>query len=210
MKRSLIVLFGMFLMLSQPVMAKTIHVQAMEGFSTENPPSTISVRVIDELVLDENITLNQGDILKGKIVDVQDPKRLKRDATFSFVPYEYKDRFGNVHTIKEDYTAKYTTKFNKGEAAKSAALSVGNYFVKGLSMGYNAIEGAVKNEKDNRLKSSVNAVYESSPFSYVEKGEYIVIEKYQNFLLNFRTKEEEKAEEPNYQYELVEPDNSVK
>lgn len=74
----------MFHMLVAACYGKNYSCTAMEGFSTENPPSTISVRVIDELVIDENITLNQGDILKGKIVDVQDPKRLKRDATFSF------------------------------------------------------------------------------------------------------------------------------
>lgn len=35
---------------------------------------------------------------------------------------------------------------------KNAALMVGNYFVKGLSIAYHFGEGFVKNEKDNRFK----------------------------------------------------------
>lgn len=82
--------------------------------------------------------------------------------------------------------------------AKPAALGVGSYFVKGLSIGYSAVEGAVKNEDDGRIKSGAKAAYESSPFSYVEKGSEIVIPKGQNFLLNFKLKDE--ADEPNYEY----------
>lgn len=208
MKKSFFILIGMYFMLSQPVFAETIHVQSMEDFSTANPLSSLSVRIIDDITLDEEVTFHQGYVVKGKIIDVKEPQRLKRDASFVFVPIEYKDRNGNTFDIKGYYPAKYTTKLNKGDLAKSAALGVGNYFVKGLSAGFTAIEGAVKNEKDNRLKSSVNAVYESTPFSYVEKGNDITIEKYQNFLLNFKTKEEEEVEEPNYQYELIEPEKS--
>lgn len=74
-------------------------------------------------------------------------------------------------------------------------------------MGYSAVEGAVKNEKDNRFKSSVNAVYEDSPFSYVEKGGEIIIKKDQNFFLNFKVKDEPDEEEvPNYEYVELPPD----
>ncbi len=193
-------------LISQPVFAKTIPVQALENFSTDNPPKTYSIKVLDDLVLDENVTLKENDILEGKIVDIKDPKRLKRDATFTFVPEVLKTYTGQVVELKGYYPAKYTTKLNKKDIAKSAALSVGNHFVKGLSMGYSAIEGAVKNEKDNRLKSSVNSLYESSPLSYVEKGHAIEIAKDQVFLLNFKAKDVEDI--PNYEYEQLPEDNN--
>lgn len=189
-------------MISQPVFAKAIAVQALDDFSTENPSSTMRVKTLEDIVINENTTINSGDIVEGKIVDVASPKRLKRDASFTFVPLSYTDINGKTFDIKGYYPAKYTTKLNKGELAKTAALGVGNFFVKGLSLGYSAVEGAVKNEKDNRFKSSINSVYEDSPFSYVEKGEEIVIKKEQNFFLNFKIKDDSDDENlPNYQYE---------
>lgn len=199
MKRLILILC----LLAQPVMAKTIPVQALEDFSTENPPKNYSVKVLDELVLDENTSLKQDDILEGKIIDVKNPKRLKQNAKFTFVPEVIKTN-GKTIELKGYYPAKYTTKLNKGQMAKSAALGVGNYFVKGLSMGYSAIEGAVKNEQDNRFKSGAVSLYESSPFSYVEKGKEIVIAKEQVFLLNFKVKDAEDL--PNYEYEELTED----
>lgn len=199
MKRLVLILC----LLAQPVMAKTIHVQALEDFSTDNPPNTYSVKVLDELVLDEKTIFKAEDVLQGKIVDVEDPKRLKRDATFTFIPKILKSGNETIE-LKNCYSAKYTTKLNKAQMAKSAALGVGNHFVKGLSMGYSAIEGAVKNEKNNRFKSSVSSVYESSPFSYVEKGHKIEITKEQVFLLNFKTIDEENL--PNYEYKELPTD----
>lgn len=182
MMKKLFILMALIL-IAHPVLAKTIHVQAMEEFSTENPPSVFSVKILEDLCADE---FQAGDILEGKIVDIKNPKRMKRDAAFTFVPLKNIKANGESSDIKGYYPAKYTTTLNKAELAKHAALGVGNYFVKGLSMGYSAVEGAIKNEKDNRFKSSVNAVYEDSPFSYVEKGGDINIKEGETFLLNFK------------------------
>ena len=196
-------------LLSQPVFAKTIAVEAINGFSTEQPPEKVSVKFLEDVTFDENLTVKAENIVEGKIVDVTDPKRLKRNATFSFIPLNYTDENGQNVLIKDTYQAKYTTKVNKGQLAKSVGLGVGSLFVKGLSIGYSAVEGAIKNEKDNRFKSSVNEVYQESPLSYVEKGEELIIEKGQIFFLNFKTKEEEK-DVPNYEYTELSPSNNVK
>ena len=189
-------------MITQPVFAKAIAVQALDDFSTEAPSSSMRIKILEDVVIDDNVTLSFGYIVSGKIVDVTEPKRLKRDASFTFVPLTYTDLNGKTIEIKGYYPARYTTKLDKGELAKTAALGVGSFFVKGLSLGYSAIEGAVKNEKDNRFKSSVNEVYEDSPFSYVEKGGEILIQKEQNFFLNFDVKDEEENDRnlPNYTY----------
>lgn len=207
MRNKIFTLIAVMIFAAQCGFAKTIPVQALSDFTTENPPQTFSVKILDNLYSDdETILFKAGGILAGKITDVKDPKRLKRDATFSFIPETYKDENGNKSDVSGNYPAKYTTKISKAAVAKSAALGVGNYFVKGLSMGYSAIEGAVKNEKDNRFKSSVNSVYESSPLSLVKKGGEIVIKKDQVFFLNFKIKDEEDENLPNYEY--VELDNA--
>lgn len=201
MKKNLYLLVLIFGLLCQPVLAKTVAVEALNDFSTENPSARMSIKILEDLAIDDNVVFSEGTVVDGKVVDVTDPKRLKRDATFTFVPLSYVDKNGKTIDVKGYYPAKYTTKISKGELAKNVGLGVGNFFVKGLSLGYSAVEGAVKNEKDNRFKSSVTEVYKDSPFSYVEKGAELVIEKNQMFYLNFKSKDDEdESDLPNYEY----------
>ena len=211
MKKFCWTIFLLLIMLSQPVLAKPIAVEALSDFTTENPPKEMSIKLLEDIAVDDTLTIKAETIVDGNVVDVTDPKRLKRNASFTFVPTSYRDERGQVVVIKNYYPAKYTTKVNKGQLAKSAALGVGSFFVKGLSIGYSAVEGAIKNEKDNRFKSSVTEVYQDSPLSYVEKGEELVIEKGQLFFLNFRTKDDVPEEDkPNYEYTELSPNNNVK
>lgn len=211
MKKFCWTIFLLLIMLSQPVLAKPIAVEALSDFTTENPPKEMSIKLLEDVAVDDTLTIKAETIVDGNVVDVTDPKRLKRNASFTFVPTSYRDERGQVVVIKNYYPAKYTTKVNKGQLAKSAALGVGSFFVKGLSIGYSAVEGAIKNEKDNRFKSSVTEVYQDSPLSYVEKGEELVIEKGQLFFLNFKTKDDVPEEDkPNYEYTELSPSNNVK
>ncbi len=176
------------------VYAQTIEVSALEDFSTAKPPKTISVKLIEPLELAESNFITAGSVLQGNLIDVVSPKRLKRDAGFSFQPTEYIDLNEKTHPINSYITASYTQPLDKGSVAKSAALGVGNFFVKGLSMGVAAVSGAVKNQEGNRFKSSAKSVYESSPFSYAEKGEDLYIKKNQNFFLKFQGPKKMEAE----------------
>lgn len=168
------------------VYAQTVEVCSVSKFSTENPPKSITVKLLEPLELTETLTLKAGTDVKGDLVDVVSPKRLKRDAGFSFKPVSYtglngkSDKLNNLNII-----ATYTTPVDKGELAKTVALGVGNYFVKGLSLGVAAVSGAVKDEEGNRIKSSAVSVYESSPLSLVEKGEDLFITPNQTFYLKF-------------------------
>ena len=90
---------------------------------------------------------------------------------------------------------------DKKELAKSASLTVGSYFVKGLSLGVNAVEGAIKNEEGNRFKSSVVNVYENTPFSYVETGNELNILEGDIFWLKFKTPKDEQDSDETQNYE---------
>lgn len=216
MKKYLIRLFIIIAVFQiHPVVAKTIQVESLEYLSTENPPCELSVRFLDSITFDDDFRLYEGLIVKGKITDVKDPKRLKRDAKFSFIPISYINCSGEEFIITNHYRAKYTTQLDKGQLAKSAALGVGGYFVKGLSQGYSLVEGMVKNQEGNRIKSGVVSVYKNSPLSYVEKGEDLVIEPNEVFILNFKLKSDEEIEseyeaknKPNYEYTIIEDTES--
>ena len=196
-----ILLSGMFCQ----TYAQTVEVVSLSDFSTDNPPASISVSLSEPLELKNNMIINSGCTLKGDLIDVVSPKRLKRDASFSFKLKSYVDEKGKTHYVKNDVVASYTVPVDKGELAKNAAVGVGNYFVKGLSMGVAAVEGAVKNEEDNRLKSSVVSVYEASPLSLAKKGEDLDIKKDEVFFLKFpnpnKVKDEQKEQNENYTIE---------
>ncbi len=177
------------LLFIQPVFsAEVLKVEALSSFSTAQPPEFISLKAMSSVMLDENVTIPEGVIVKCRITDVKAPKRLKRNATFSAIPVSYIDEQGNEVKITEEYIGKFSPKFeiDKGEVAKNAALTVGDHFVKGVSLGYHAVEGAVKNEEGNRFKSSAVSIYENSIFSYLSKGSELEIREHDLFSLRFK------------------------
>lgn len=189
--KKILFLILIFIFFNSSAHAETIIVQALSEISTSNPPKTATIKILSDIKLDENFILKCGDVVMGYIINVTDPKMLKRNAKFSIQLFGI-FKGNRIESIENtNYIGKYTTKLNKAETAKSAALSVGNFFVKGLSMGYRAVEGAVKNEEGNRLESSAVAVYKSSPFSYVETGEEINIKEGDLFYLKFKTYKKE-------------------
>lgn len=194
-KRQFLISFGFLLIVActlTKVYGQTIEVVSQNTFSTVSPPKEVSIKLMEPLVISENDVYAAGTIMTGNLTDVISPKRLKRDAGFKFEPTGYYNQNGDLLTIKsENLKASYTVPIDKGTLAKNITLGIGNCFVKGLSMGVAAVSGAIKNEEDNRLKSSATALYEASPMSYIRKGEDLYIQKDEHFFLNFYSTESE-------------------
>jgi len=208
MKRFLLVLTA-FLIIN-PVFAKNIKVEALSDFSTVNPPKTWKIKVIEGFVADNGQVVNSNTILEGKIIDVASPKRLKRAATFTFVPQTYYDpQVGYTKDVKRDFQGKYSSKteMTAKNVAKKGAMTAGNIFIGSfVAPTVGLVEGAVKNEKGNRAKSAVVSAYENTPLSYANKGKELEFKKGQIFIMNFKLKSEEEESEndkPNYTYEIV-------
>ena len=193
MKKWLCLLSAMVFTVASVCAAEILQVESLTKFSTAEYPAEVQLRALNDINLSTDIQIKEGYTVTGKLTDVSSPKRLKRDAKFSFMPLYYVDYSGKTNMIKEPVEGKFTKdiEINKGELAKSAALTVGNHFLQGLSMGYYAVEGAVKNESDNRFKSSVKSVYEHSPLSYVEKGQDIEINVHDVFGLKFKVDDDD-------------------
>lgn len=168
------------------VFAEDMKVMALKDFSTDKP-SEIKVQVLQTMKLDEGVVIEQGSVVTGVMVDVIPAKRLKRDATFSFMPTSFVTPKRVRYSINRKYVGKFSPKIeiDKAELAKTAALSVGDYFVKGLSTGFYAVQGAIKDEKGNRFVSSVQNVYENSLLSYIEKGDATCIKAQSMFTFRF-------------------------
>ena len=58
MKKFLLILVAFLII--QPVMAKSVKVQALNNFSTANPPKIWKVRVLEDFVTDNGIAVHQA------------------------------------------------------------------------------------------------------------------------------------------------------
>lgn len=206
MKRILLLIF--ILLAISPAMAKNVKVEALSDFSTENPPKIWKVKVVEGFIADNGYQVIENTIIEGKIINVTSPKRLKRAASFTFVPKTfYEPRVGCTYDIKRDFEGKYSVKtdLTAKNVAKKGALTAGNLLIGSfVSPAVGLVEGIVKNEEGNRAKSAVVSAYENTPLSYASKGKELEFKKGQIFIMNFKLKDEDASENmPNYSYEIV-------
>ena len=206
MKKILLILSALLVM--SPAMAKNIKVEALGNFSTANPPKTWKVKVLEGFVADNGVAIHPNTVIEGDILNVKSPKRLKRNASFKFVPTTYYDpQVGTVQAVKREFEGKYssTSNLDKKELAKTGAISAGNMLIGSfVAPAVGLVEGVVSNKDGNRAKSAVVGAYERTPLSYANKGEEIEIKQGQRFTMSFKLKEEESEDLPNYTYEMVE------
>ena len=210
MKKFVLILVLILFLTSLQADAKNVKVEALSDFSTVNPPSTWEVKIVDGFVTKDGTEIYSGSQIKGKIDGVTDPKRLKRNANFSFIPYEYYDAVSRrTYKVDKNIVGKYSSMSDVtvGAVVEKGAVTAGSYFISGLiSPGVALVKGAVKNEEGNRAKSAAVSVYESTPISYVSKGKGLEIKKGQIFFMSFKTAEdvEESENNPNYSYTVSE------
>ena len=194
------------LLIMTPVMAKNIKVEALSDFSTANPPKTWQVKVLEGFSTNNGILVHTNTIIEGNIEKVKSPQRLKRNATFTFVPKSYYDpQIGSTKPVKRDFAGKYSSmgEMNAKTLAKKGAISAGNMLIGSfVAPTVGLVEGAVKNERGNRAKSAVISAYESTPLSYANKGKEIELKQGQVFVMNFKLKDEPEENKPNYSYEM--------
>lgn len=192
--------------LCQPVMAKNIKVEAMSDFSTANPPASWQVKIVEDFTNTDGFEVTAGSILEGKIENVKSPARLKRNASFTFIPVKFYDNNSHKnYTVEKELVGKYSalSDVSVGSVAKQGAVMVGNQVVNGFfGPGIALVEGAVKNEQGNRAKSAVVSAYESSPLSYINKGNELEIQKGQIFIMSFKSIKEPAEDKPNYEYTM--------
>ena len=190
MKRLFIFIFLIF-MSSISAYAKDIKVSAMSDFSTANPPEIWKVKVVQGVTTKSGFEVCVDSIIEGKIDQVVAPKRLKQNAKFVFIPIKYYDSLdGKVYEIEQNIKGKYSTKTDTTfqSVARKGIEKVGNHFADGLfGPGLALVEGAIKNEEGNRAKSMAKSVYKKLPISYIDKGNEIVINEGQIFIMSFST-----------------------
>ena len=174
MKKILLIFALVFIMAPVQADNKTV-VQCLETFSTDNPSSYFTGKIIKEAEFDNGVLLRENAVITGEVIQVVEAKRAKRNAYFVIKPLTYTDPLiGKTYDVKDtDWQAKVVgyKPFDAKETAKSAGVSVANFFVQGFSTVYHFGDGVIHPEEDKgRFKSGVHNAYEHSIFSYVEEG----------------------------------------
>ena len=204
MKKILLVLTSIIVLCTQPAIAKNVKVQSMSDFSTTNPSQHLELKVVESFDIKSGVYIPAGTIIIGDVCDIKQPKRLKRNANFSFIPKEYIDvQTGEYHSIDKLIVGKYSslTDVSAAKIIEKGAVTAGNKLI-GAYVGPSValVQGVVKNEEGNRAKSAAVAVYESTPLSYVNKGKDLEIKKDQIFVMSFKFKDDDE-EDNNNEYE---------
>ncbi|MBQ8636279.1 hypothetical protein IJX73_00650 [bacterium] len=191
-----------FCLLIQTTMAKNVEVEALSDFSTANPPEIWKIKIVEGFVTNDGKAIHSNSIIEGKITEVVSPKRLKRSASFKFIPLTYYNPYDNeIKEVNENFVGKYSKiSNNKKNIAKSTAITASNILISPfIGLGVGIVEGVAKNEEGNRAKSAVVSAYKSTPISYIEKGEELEFKKGEVFIMNFKLNNEENVSEKNMQ-----------
>lgn len=194
--RKIILLIVLLIFVGSPsVFARNVKVMSMSDFTTANPPQNWSLKIVDSFTTKNGYEVFSGSIITGDIVDVTDPKRLKRDATFKFIPVSYYDiKTNQTYQVEKNMVGKYNSMgdITAGEVIEKGAIAAGNHFISStIGPGIALVKGAVKNEKGNRAKSAAVSVYESTPLSYASKGKEMEIKAGQIFTMSFKFNDED-------------------
>lgn len=190
------VLIATALLFATPAFAaQSLKVSALNDFKTTNPTKTMQVEALEHVEFKNGIIFENGTIINGQIIDVKQPKRGKRNASFKFKPTSYTYNGKTTAIDDENFIGKYKEykELNKAELAGKAATTAGGMIlhVPLFSQGISLIKGMWKNNEDNRLKSGVVQVYKDSPLTYVEEGKDVVIKEDDIFIFKFKSSESE-------------------
>lgn len=200
MLKKIVTLFIIIALQSNVLMAyaKKVEVKAMQPFDSLHPPKNFSVMLNEDFEYSDTKVLYKYYNLNGYIYEVIPPKRMKQSASFIFIPTSYTDFSHKTYPLT-NVVSKYTTKFALKNFTITSAIimAIGLVPAVVVSTGYFAVDGAIKNNDGNRLKSSATEVYDKTYLSMGEKGKNLYIYKNQDFLLDIVVI---KQQEPNYEY----------
>jgi len=118
---ALVVCLGIF----SSVQASVLKAKALEEVSTSAPKDVISVKLVKNFALDNEITLKKNYILTGKMLDITEPGKWHHNASFTFIPTAYRDTEGVEHAITKEIKATYRQKMKPDY--KHSEITLGSF-----------------------------------------------------------------------------------
>lgn len=90
--------------------ADVLKAKALCHVSTENPPETLTVRIINRFRTPDGITLSCGYVLMGTMQDIVQPDKWCKNASFSYKIDGYIDAQDKYHALKDSVVITYRQK----------------------------------------------------------------------------------------------------
>lgn len=186
--KKILLTIGILFCLTPTVYARTLRVESVQNFSTENPSPTYSVRVLDREEFKNGKVLEPGTVISGQVVKVQNAQRGKRNGYFEFLPSSATYN-GETKTAQNPIVIAKVVGYSPMEPkdlALKAVKSAAGFAVKGASQGIAFVEGVAEAQDGNRLKSGIVNVYKDSPLSFIEVGSELNIKDGDILLLKLK------------------------
>ena len=110
MKRKILFTLILSLSMVSSANAEVLKARAVDYVSTKTQKDVISVKLFRDFALDNEITLKEGYILTGKMLEISTPDKWHKNASFTFIPTSYTDTKGNKYEIAKEIRATYRQK----------------------------------------------------------------------------------------------------
>lgn len=188
MKKYLSLFIISIFLLSLKAQAQTIKVSAVNNFSSTNPASIFSIRILEDNEI-QGMLIRSGTIISGIVLRVHEPTRGKRDAYFEFIPtlITYNSESTKINMAKTNAEILYYKPTNPAKSTIDITLKVANFFLRGIITGIEFAQGAIQAENGQRIRSGAKKAYKDSVLSYVESGKELKINKGDIITLKLKT-----------------------
>ncbi len=178
---SFVVLF-LVLGLSNTVSAATLKLiaEAQTDFSSEKPSKDFTVKVKGTYNLKNGEIIPDGMLINGEIVKVKQATRGRRDAYANMLLKDYAINGTTYQVNNPNAIVKITAyePIDMKEKGIDLGISAAGFVVKNISYPVNFVRGVVSPEEgENRLKAGVRRTYEGSFFTYISKGDALILPK---------------------------------
>jgi len=178
MKKLAVIFTFVLLLSSTSVQARTIKVEALNNFSTQNAATVFSVRLINNETL-RKVPIEAGTIISGQIITIEGPQRGKRDGYLEFMPTSWINN-GKDEKIEMPYSVARVIGYkpvSPKDVTFNAARKIANFFLKGAISCAEFAQGAICAPKGEKFKTGIKKVYDDSFFVYIEVGKELNIHK---------------------------------
>ena len=110
MNKKFLFLIVLSLIICVPANAAVLKAKAVDEISTASPKEYIKVKLTRDFALDEGTILKKNYVLTGKMLDISEPGKWHKNASFTFIPTSYEDLDGQSYNISKEIKATYRQK----------------------------------------------------------------------------------------------------
>jgi len=177
MKNILLKFIFIIFLLTSSVQAKTFKVVSLQNFSTQAPCEFYKIQLLETVTLKNELVLEDGTIIIGRVDRIQEPQRGKRDSYFEITPLFYMHNGTSQKIIDPNFVVRIMgyKPINPGKVVLTTSWKVMGFIFKGVTQSVSFTQGVAQAPQGQRIKNGFEKVYKDSFLSYIEVGKELEI-----------------------------------